>query len=106
MRTQIDAPSVRMRHARCQRAEGNASRLCGSRGGAVRMLLAAVNESREVSRGKGSSRQSVRMPSGGCQRIENGSAGPETAGLLFLLTQPRAQRGVNGAAARHALVAR
>jgi hypothetical protein len=41
------------------------------------------NELKEALRVVWITKWSIRMPSGGCQRIENGPAEPETAGLLL-----------------------
>jgi hypothetical protein len=54
----------------------------GFRGVRCGCLFAAVNASPALRRAKGRRNGSVRMPSGGCQRIEEGLARPEIASLF------------------------
>src|ERR1051326_1463889 len=56
------------------------------RGGANASLQLLTRRSR--CDGQRTSERSIRMPSGGCQRIENGPARPEIAGLFVLIRSP------------------
>jgi hypothetical protein len=89
------------RRAGCFIADGN-----GAPGGSetrwVEELLrgchfAAVNAQQAVATGKERRSQSVRMPPGGCQRIENGLARSGIAGLLCFCFERRFTRRRGGA---------
>jgi len=74
-----------MLHRRCQRAEaghGDAMDHRGEKFGANAPLRMLTNRETSLERQRLEG-QSVRMPSGGCQRIENELAEPETASSLL-----------------------
>src|SRR5438105_1131742 len=70
-----------MLHRRCQR-RGRSQRIAMGFGALRRGCLLRLSTRRDRCDGQGRRSESVRMPSGGCQRIENGPARPEIAGLF------------------------